>query len=106
MKGFDSGGSDPRRALGQLPSLGPGDSLGRGVSLGQGGSLGLWLGARATSCFSGPAAGRCHAKPWAAKLVGCSLVTRRSRLGARSCGNLDLQSDCPWNRSEAFPVLP
>lgn len=41
------------------------------------------------------AARRCHAEPPVAKLVGCSLVTRSSRLGARSSCNFDLQIDFP-----------
>lgn len=67
IKRFGSRGSDPR-----LPSTVSGPFL----SLGRGDSLGLWLRARATSCFSSLAAPRCHAEPPVAKLVGCSLVTR------------------------------
>lgn len=93
MKVFGSGGSDERRASGPVLSLGRGDRSG------------LWLRARATSCFSSLAARRCHAKPPVTKLVGCSLVTRSSRLGARSSCNFDLQIDFPLKRSEAFPVL-
>lgn len=88
MKVFGSGGSDERRASGPVLSLGRGDSSG------------LWLRARATSCFSSLAARRCHAKPPVTKLVG-----RSSRLGARSSCNFDLQIDFPLKRSEAFPVL-
>ena len=64
---------------------------------GNGDSLRLWIGSE-RQVGSSLAARRCHAEPPVAKLVGCSLVTRSSRLGARSSCNFDLQIDFPLKR--------
>lgn len=96
MKGFVSGGTDVLLPCAVSQVL----SGARGMETAWGSGS-----APERQVASSLAARRCHAEPPVAKLVGCSLVTRSSMLGARSSCNFDLQIDFPLKRLEAFPVL-